>query len=87
MPDTNFAAQRLLKNQVDIGNAIKPFYGNVAGDKLTSLLKDHIMGAVDLLKAAKAGNTTGGQLLRRSGMKMQTKLLPFLAVPILTGQR
>ena len=59
LPDTNFAAQRLLKNQVDIGNAIKPFYGNVAGDKLTSLLKDHIMGAVDLLKAAKAGNTTG----------------------------
>jgi hypothetical protein len=59
LPDTNFAAQRLLKNQVDIGNAIKPFYGNGAGDKLTSLLKDHIMGAVDLLKAAKAGNTTG----------------------------
>jgi hypothetical protein len=43
LPDTNFAAQRLLKNQVDIGNAIKPYYGNEAGDKLTSLLKDHIM--------------------------------------------
>jgi hypothetical protein len=59
LPDTNLGAQRLLKNQEDIGNAIKPFYGNEAGNKLTSLLKDHIMGAVDLLKAAKAGNTTG----------------------------
>jgi hypothetical protein len=59
LPDTNFAPQRLLKNQVDIGNSIKPFYGSEAGDKLTSLIKDHIMGAVDLLKATKSGNTTG----------------------------
>ena len=58
MPDTNIVAQRLLQNQEDIGNAIKPYYGNDAGNKLTSLLKDHIMGSVDLLKAAKAGNTS-----------------------------
>lgn len=58
-PDADFAAQRLLKNQEDIGNAIKPFYGGEAGDKLTSLLKDHILIAVDLLNAAKAGNNTG----------------------------
>lgn len=58
-PDTDFAAQRLLKNQEDIGNAIKPFYGDEAGDKLTSLLKDHILIAVDLLSKAKAGDSTG----------------------------
>jgi hypothetical protein len=49
-------AARLLKNQEDIGNAIKPYYGNEAGDALTTLLKQHIMGAVDVLAAAKAGN-------------------------------
>jgi hypothetical protein len=59
LPDTNLVAQRLLKNQEDIGNAIKAFYGSEAGDKLTNLLKDHIMGAVDLLRAAKSGNTIG----------------------------
>ncbi|HEV8386663.1 MAG TPA: hypothetical protein VGQ03_03480 [Nitrososphaera sp.] len=58
-PDTDFAAQRLLKNQEDIGNAIKPFYGDEAGDELTSLLKDHILIAVDLLNAAKAGDSAG----------------------------
>ena len=55
-PEAESAAQRLLKNQEDIGNAIKPFYGDQIGDKLTSLLKDHILVAVDLLNAAKAGD-------------------------------
>lgn len=48
---------RLLRNQVDIGNAIKPFYGDAAGDQLTSLLTDHIKTAGELLLAAKAGDT------------------------------
>lgn len=56
LPDADPTAQRLLQNQVDIGNAIKPYYGNEAGDKLTALLKDHILGAVDILSAAKAGD-------------------------------
>ena len=57
LPEASTAAQRLLQNQTDIGNALKPFYGDAAGDQLTSLLKDHILIAADLLAAAKTGDT------------------------------
>lgn len=57
LPDADPTAQRLLQNQADIGNAVRPFYGDVAADKLTGLLKQHILGAADLLAAAKAGDT------------------------------
>ena len=57
LPDTPSTVDRLLQNQADIGNAIKPFYGNAAGNQLTSLLHDHITIAAEILTDAKAGNT------------------------------
>lgn len=56
LPDQDEVAGRLLRNQVEIGDAIAPFYGRAAGDQLTALLKDHILTAVDVLTAAKAGD-------------------------------
>jgi hypothetical protein len=56
LPGTDQAVTRLLKNQDDIGNAIKPYYGDDAGKKLSDLLHVHITTAADLLKAAKTDN-------------------------------
>jgi hypothetical protein len=56
LPDLPATQARLLRNQTDIGNAVKPYYGRAAGNRLTSLLKDHITGAVALLQAAKSGD-------------------------------
>jgi hypothetical protein len=53
LPGTDEAVKRLMKNQDDIGNAIKPYYGEDAGKKLTDLLHTHIAQAAELLKAAK----------------------------------
>jgi len=58
-PDTKAKVARLLRNQTDIGNAVKPFYGPAAGDKLTALLRSHILIAADLIAAAKEGDKAG----------------------------
>ena len=64
LPDLQVTEARLLANQVDIGNAIKPYYGRAAGNRLTALLKEHILGAVALLQAAKSGDS--GAIARAS---------------------
>jgi hypothetical protein len=60
-PDAQAAANRLMRNQEDIGNAVGKIYGDAAGKQLTALLKEHISIAVDLIKAAKAGDKAGQQ--------------------------
>ena len=52
-PDLDATTQRLLRNQTDIGNAIKPYYGDAAGTQLSALLRTHILGAAEILAAAK----------------------------------
>jgi hypothetical protein len=56
-PDTQATVGRLLQNQDDIGDAIKPFYGDAAGEELSRLLREHILIAADLIAAARAGDS------------------------------
>jgi hypothetical protein len=55
-PDTDATVARLLRNQTDIGNAVKPFYGKAGGDKLTAELRRHILIAAEVIAAARAGD-------------------------------
>jgi hypothetical protein len=57
LPGTTEAVNRLLQNQDDIGNAIKPYYGEAAGNQLTTLLREHITIAAEILTALDDGNT------------------------------
>jgi hypothetical protein len=56
LPDIGPTTDRLLANQTDIGNALKPLYGEAAGNQVTALLRDHILTAAQLIAAAKAGD-------------------------------
>ncbi|HSB00974.1 MAG TPA: hypothetical protein VLE49_10020 [Anaerolineales bacterium] len=78
LPDSDAAAQRLLKNQEDIGNAIKPFYGDEAGNQLTALLKTHITTAVDILNAAKAGDNAKLDAAKKSWEDNANQIADFL---------
>ncbi|WP_261131293.1 glycosyltransferase [Bacillus sp. Marseille-Q3570] len=53
LEDQDAVLSRLLQNQKDIGNAIKPYYGDAASKKLAELLTEHIIIAGELIEAAK----------------------------------
>ena len=78
-PDQQAAANRLMKNQEDIGAAVAAYYGQAAGARLTELLKSHISIAVDLIKAAKAGNAAAQQQADREWHRNAEDIADFLS--------
>jgi hypothetical protein len=61
LPETEAVVNRLLENQTKIGDAIKPYYGDEAGEQLTKLLEDHINDAVAVLSASTGGDTKAAE--------------------------
>lgn len=78
LPGTNEAVTRLLQNQDDIGNAIKPIYGDAAGKKLSELLREHIMIAADLLRAAKINDQAAFATANSKWTKNADEIASFL---------
>jgi hypothetical protein len=79
LPGTDQAVNRLLQNQDDIGNAVKPFYGEAGGKELTRLLREHITIAADLLKAAKAGNNPAFDVANKKWFANADEISGFLS--------
>lgn len=79
LPDLDATVTRLLRNQGDIGDAIKPFYGDRAGKQLTKLLEEHINGAVAILTAAKAGDQRQLEKASRAWYRNGNEIADFLS--------
>ncbi|HWS53254.1 MAG TPA: hypothetical protein VN228_03980 [Pyrinomonadaceae bacterium] len=79
LPDKAAATERLLRNQSDIGDAIKPFYGDAAGQKLSALLRDHIVIAAELVAAAKAGDKAKSEEAGRRWNANADEIAAFLS--------
>lgn len=79
LPDKGPTTDRLLQNQVEIGNAVKPYYGDAAGEKLTALLKVHITTAAELVAAAKANDTVKAQDANKRWVANADEIAAFLS--------
>lgn len=79
LPDRQAVLDRLLRNQQDIGNLIKPYYGEKAGNQLANLLKEHIQIAGQIVEAAKAGNQNEVQKLQTDWHRNADNIAKFLS--------
>lgn len=79
LDDTGKVAERLLRNQDDIGTAIAPVYGDATGKKLAALLRDHILIAADIVNAAKAGNNEGVAAGQKKWQENANAIAAFLS--------
>ena len=79
LPGGDQALARLLKNQDDIGNAIKPYYGDAAGNQLAALLRTHIAISADVVNSAKTGNAAGYTDANNKWMANADSIATFLS--------
>ncbi|WP_322787476.1 acetylglutamate kinase [Bhargavaea ginsengi] len=79
LPDTEFTVTRLLRNAEDMGNAIEPYYGELAGERYAALIREHLTIAADLVKAAKAGETEKAEQIERDWYRNADEIVEFLS--------
>ncbi|MDK2586612.1 glycosyltransferase [Romboutsia sedimentorum] len=79
LEDKGPVLERLLKNQDDIGNSIKPYYGEEAGNKLAALLREHIELAGKVADGAKSGNKDDLEKYNKLWHENADKIANFLS--------
>ena len=79
LPDVELVTQRLLRNPVDFGDALVPFYGAQAAARFSALLRDHLVIAADLVNAAKAGDNNAAAETERIWYENARDIAVFLA--------
>jgi hypothetical protein len=78
LEDQDAVLKRLLQNQKDIGNAIKPYYGEKAGNQLAELLTEHIVIAGKIVEAAKAGKQSEVENFNKEWYRNADDITTFL---------
>jgi len=78
-PDEGPASARLLKNQEHIGSAIGAYYGKDAGEKLTGLMKEHMLVVVDITKSSIAHDQARFQQADQKAARNAEDIADFLS--------
>lgn len=78
LPDLKFVLARLLRNATDMGNALRPYYGNEIADVYRDLISEHLMIAADLVTAAANGETEKAEQKEADWYRNADKIAEFL---------
>jgi hypothetical protein len=77
-PDLEASTARLLRNVPDFETVFKRFYGSKAATEFGTLLKEHLVIAADLVKAAKAGDSAAAADAERKWYANANEIVRFL---------
>ena len=79
LPDLPFVQQRLLQNATDLGNCLRPFYGDQIADHYAKLIKEHLVIAAELVTAAVKGDTNTVNAKEKEWYKNADDIVLFLS--------
>ncbi len=79
LPNVNAVSARLLQNATDMGNSLRPYYGDQLANTYSNLIKEHLLLAADLVKAALAGNTQAAADIEKKWYANADQIAQFLS--------
>lgn len=79
LPDLNATVARLLQNPNDMGAALQPFYGNAIASGFSTLIRNHLIIAINLVSAAKKGDTAGAAAAEKQWYANADDIARFMA--------
>ena len=79
LPDLPFVQERLLRNATDLGNCLRPFYGDQLADYYAQLIKEHLVIAAELVTAAAKGDNETAQQKEKAWYENADKIVAFLS--------
>lgn len=77
-PDLEASTARLLRNPTDFAKTFARFYGRETGEEFGRLLRDHLVIAAELVKAAKAGDNKAAAQAEKRWYENADDIVRFL---------
>ncbi|WP_246132175.1 LysM peptidoglycan-binding domain-containing protein [Paenibacillus hemerocallicola] len=78
LPDEELVTERLLRNPPDMAEVFRRYYGDAVASKFSSLFRDHLVLAAQLVKEAKAGNSQAAAETERKWYANADEIAGFL---------
>ncbi|MFS0691110.1 acetylglutamate kinase [Sporosarcina sp. 179-K 8C2 HS] len=78
LPDVKFVLARLLRNATDMGDSLRPYYGDEIANAYGGLIREHLTIAADLVTAAANGETEKVETLEANWYRNADEIAEFL---------